>query len=503
MRKPGYWCHPAIRMRSPRQFAECFEILLRPGRWRMPDATLCWTTSASKNSWNARNNSICAPGNNVLASHQCAFRRRNRPRPCNQIAADLQGAKLALELTNACAKAGHGQRPGSMAALRETICSEIVLSCTREFGATLQAVVLTGSLARDEATVVFKRDLTFFSSDADCLLVFPATIEPSTERLARLSAEIEKGLFTAGIEVAIGLAAVAPTYFDELPAHSYTYELRNSGKVLWGEAGLLSRIPSYKVADLSKEDAWRTLSNRIIETLMCVGNSECETRRFSAETEYAVTKLYLDMATSYLIFIGEYEPTYAARARRLAELAARNAAEAPFALANFSSRVSSATDCKLQGIGGCAPVRSSLEEAMMYSQQLWRWEAARLSGEPADLPVFDLAVGVARKQTVAARLRGWASLLRRTGWFRGARQWPRWVSLSISASPRYLIYAAAVQLFWGVPGLASDQAANDLDYVELQALLPIVPASDKPATWNSLVQAVGSNYRAFLHGTLA
>src|SRR6266478_3690817 len=502
MKRPGYCCHPAIRMLSPQPFAGCFEIPLMPGRWRMPDATLCWTTSASKNSCNARNNSICALGNNVLASHHCAFRGRNRPRPCNQIAADLQGAKLALELTNACAKAGHGQRPGSMAALRETICSEIVLSCTHEFGATLQAVVLTGSLARDEATVVFKLDLTFFSSDADCLLVFPATIEPSTERLARLSAEIEKGLFTAGIEVAIGLAAVAPTYFDELPAHSYTYELRNSGKVLWGEAGLLSRIPSYKVADLSKEDAWRTLSNRIIETLMCVGNSESESRQFSVETEYAVTKLYLDMATSYLIFIGEYEPTYAARARRLAELAARNAGEAPFIVATFSSRVSSATDCKLKGVG-CAPVRLSLEEAMMYSQQLWRWAAARLSGEPSDLPVLDLAVGVARKQTVATRLRGWASLLRRTGWFRGARQWPRWARLSISASPRHLIYAAAVQLFWSVPGLASDQAGNDIDYAELQALLPVVPPSDKPATWNSLVRAVGLNYKVFLHGTLA
>jgi predicted nucleotidyltransferase len=389
-----------------------------------------------------------------------------------------------------------------MAALCETICSEIVLSCTREFGATMQAVVLTGSLARDEATAVFKRDLAFFSSDADCLLVFPATIEPSTERLARLSAEIEKRLFTAGIEVAIGLAAVAPAYFDELPAHSYTYELRNSGKVLWGEAALLSRIPSYTVAQLSKEDAWRTLSNRIIETLMSVANSESQSRRFSVETEYAVTKLYLDMATSYLIFIGEYEPTYAARARRLAELAARNAAEAPFIVATFSSRVSSATDCKLKGVG-CAPVRSSLEEAMTYSQQLWRWEAARLSGEPWDLPVLDLAVGVTRKQTVAARLRGWASLLRRTGWFRGARQWPRWTRLSISASPRHLIYAAAVQLFWNVPSLVSDDATNRLDYSELQALLPVVPASNEPATWNSLVQAVGLNYRVFLHGTLA
>ncbi len=140
---------------------------------------------------------------------------------------------------------------------------------------------------------------------------------------------------------------------------------------------------------------------------------------------------------------------------------------------------------------------------MMYSQQLWRWAAARLSGEPSDLPVLDLAVGVARKQTVATRLRGWASLLRRTGWFRGARQWPRWARLSISASPRHLIYAAAVQLFWSVPGLASDQAGNDIDYAELQALLPVVPPSDKPATWNSLVRAVGLNYKVFLHGTLA
>ncbi len=74
---------------------------------------------------------------------------------------------------------------------------------------------------------------------------------------------------------------------------------------------------------------------------------------------------------------------------------------------------------------------------------------------------------------------------------------------SISASPRHLIYAAAVQLFWSMSSLASDQARNDIDYADLQALLPVVPPSDKPATWNSLVQAVGLNYKVFLHGTLA
>src|SRR5438270_1972128 len=151
---------------------------------------------------------------------------------------NLQGEKLALELTNADVKAGIRQQL-SRTTLREMISNEIVRCCTREFGDTLQTIVLTGSLARDEASAIFKRDLTVFSSDADCLLVFPGEPHPPAARLARLALEIRKRLVDSGIDISIGLAAVAPSYLSKLPPHSYTYELKNCGQVLWGDAEVL------------------------------------------------------------------------------------------------------------------------------------------------------------------------------------------------------------------------------------------------------------------------
>src|SRR2546423_363049 len=201
---------------------------------------------------------------------------------------NLQGEKLALELTNADVKAGVRQQL-SKRALHETISNEIVLCCTREFGDTLQSIVLTGSLAREEASAILKRDLTVFSSDADCLLVFPAGPHPPAARLTRVALEIRKRLVDAGIEIAIGLAAVAPSYFSKLLPNSYTYELKNCGQVLWGGAEVLSWIPSYSVFQLSKEDAWRTLSNRIIEILMCVTDCASGSTDVSLEADYALT----------------------------------------------------------------------------------------------------------------------------------------------------------------------------------------------------------------------
>src|SRR5205823_3113925 len=185
---------------------------------------------------------------------------------------------------------------------------------------------------------------------------------------------------------------------------------------------------------------------------------------------------YLDMATSYLIFVGEYEPTYQGRARKVTELAAEDTNEAPFALTDFANQVAIATEYKLRGTTGQSSLR--LEEAAGYSEQLWRWEAAQLSGQISHPLVLDQVAAVARKQTSVSRKRGWISLLRRTGWILSAKQWPRWARNWRFATPRYLIYTVAVQLFWMISDSLGNTTAQHLDYAALSALLPTSATDD-------------------------
>ena len=174
------------------------------------------------------------------------------------------------------------------------ICEQAKTACIRAFGQRLLAIVLTGSLARQEATVVIRFPLETTQpvqrdtdngeretgdgkratsqalallGDADFLLVFRQ--DGDAAGLNRIAREIECALQAGGIAVDVGLGAVAPGYFSSLPPSTFAYELKACGRVVWGDDHLLDSIPTYPPAELPKEDAWRTLNNRMIELLGC------------------------------------------------------------------------------------------------------------------------------------------------------------------------------------------------------------------------------------------
>ena len=70
------------------------------------------------------------------------------------------------------------------------------------------------------------------------------------------------------MRVHVSLSIVHGAYLRHLPPHIYSYELRACGVVLFGEETILEEeIPTYAACDLSTEDAWRMLSNRLIEQM--------------------------------------------------------------------------------------------------------------------------------------------------------------------------------------------------------------------------------------------
>jgi hypothetical protein len=358
------------------------------------------------------------------------------------------------------------------AAVRDRVCGCVMRRGREAFASGLRSLVLTGSMARNEATIRIastkqgateNRELRTENSlkvlgDADFILIFRDSCAlPHGSAIARLTAACEADLRAAGIDLHLSIKAAHGAYFQKLPPHIFSYELRAGGLVIWGDQDVLETIPRFDPAAISLEDAWRMLSNRMTEWLefaplvfglqpKAVAGSRLLTVRGTGHGQrdtslqgvhYATVKFYLDMATSLLVFLQAYEPSYCARAKRLQRLAVNlsthcappsqdgpgvstaglsgsaqngcalgiphadrhewhhdevkanqrrsdgSAADLPFPLADFAQRVMECTEWKV----GCSVGNSDLlpvavadwQVVTSYACRLWVWQLARLA----------------------------------------------------------------------------------------------------------------------------
>ena len=407
-------------------------------------------------------------------------------------------------------------------ALKAAACEVIAGHSARVFGEGLRSIVLTGSLARDEATLAREGDQWTVLGDAEFLLIFhEAAPLPSGASLNALRKEIGRALLERGIVCLVSLSASHSDYLIEIRPHIFAYELRTCGQVIWGEREILSLIPAFSPSDIPLEDGWRMLLNRMVELLEAMGERTTNPGTVSPDVQYRAVKLYLDMATSFLLFHGAYEPTYRRREERLRSLAAdltRQGNPPFFPLRAFSELVTACTEYKLSTTGPTgrgANIRwicrnpAFWKELVAHARALWRWELERLTGEQGQLPHRQLMKKWMRLQPAGKRLRGWAYVLRGCGWHRSWREWPHWLRRGWQASPRCWVYAAASELFFKLDDfLASAQEARcaDGEMRELWSWLPLVRKHELPPdlpAWQSLACEIGWNYHQFLESTQA
>jgi len=432
-------------------------------------------------------------------------------------------------------------------ALKCAVCQRTVQLCEGQRGSGLLAIVLTGSLARDEATFVREGERWKLLGDAEFLLVFDQNaVLPPSSIIDRLEQEIEHNLLQQGLSGHVELSPVHTRYLRMMPPEILAYELRTYGQVVWGERQILSLIPAFSPSDIPLEDGWRMLCNRVVEFIEVIDLVAEKPVESSPTGRYRMIKLYLDMATSFLLFQGAYAATYLERADRLSTLAEDSEANrnCPFPLRDFAKRVAPCTQFKLQagdGVGAQAAEEGlegmfSWAELVTYVRSLWRWELERLLSERWVAPPFracpERSEGAAcrskarrdelskvsdhelmrrwmRLQPVRKRLRGWASALRRCGWHRSWRHWPRWVKLGWRASPRYWVYAAASEFFFRFRvNLRGDGPAPEVDSQvrTIRSWLPVagdLPGMGRNLGWRDVAADIAWNYQAFLKGTRA
>jgi hypothetical protein len=388
------------------------------------------------------------------------------------------------------------------------ILEETVALCTQVYKSRLRAVVLTGSLARDEGTFVTTADGVTLLGDAEFLVVFHDTsVLPAAADLHVIEGKLHERLRRRGVTADVSLSGVQGRFFRGVRPSIFGFELRTCGVVAWGDRSILELIPPFEPADIPLEDGWRLLANRLVEQLKGFDELSSDRSLVSAETHYRTVKLYLDMATSLLVFAGKYAPTYAQRADALASLAA-GADSGGIPLDSFVQDVLAATRWKLRSKApNAACSREFWQRAMEYAERLWSWELAQLTRRSAEHQASDLLETWVRRQPLKARLRGWAHVARREGMRGSIARWPRWLRSALRGSPRYLVYSVAVPMAFALRqggGNARHRGVGS-EAPAWQGRLPVASPRRGGGRFDTrdVVDLVLKNYQNFLVGTRA
>ncbi len=390
----------------------------------------------------------------------------------------------------------------------DAVCEGTKKTCQLKFADSLRSLVVTGSLARGEGTFSRENGAWQPLSDAEFIVTVADSAQlPSTEEQRELGERITNALSARSLNCSVSLSVVHGSFYRKLRPSMYAYELRECGRRVTGDSDILSLIPAFSAADIPLEDAWRTLCNRLLEQLESIAELEPASRNGSSKLLYRTVKLYLDMATSFLLFLGIYEPSYRARGERLNALK-QNALPGtlPFNISQFAATVAACTEWKLQS--ATKPDLGPAWELCLSSQRdamrLFQWELSRLTNTSA--PQWELANQWMRGQKLSQKLRGWAYVLRGSGWLRSWRLWPRWMRCAAQGSPRRLVYAAAGEIYALLPAffsgeVAHSQAAQSLKQIE--DLLPVANVNFRSGSrnWRQVAQVCCWNYRQFLENT--
>lgn len=177
-----------------------------------------------------------------------------------------------------------------------------------------RGLILTGSAARSEATIVARGDRFVWMSDVECLvpIAHRRDLPEARRRLGAAAETINAEMASCGHDVEVELTPAPAAYFKGLKPHLFSVELRRFGKQVFGDQEYLELIPSLDSNEISPEEAWRLLSNRLAEDL----ERRVEARPFrTIDRIYGDVKLAIDLLTAFSILSNCYAPSYGERYR--------------------------------------------------------------------------------------------------------------------------------------------------------------------------------------------
>jgi predicted nucleotidyltransferase len=297
------------------------------------------------------------------------------------------------------------------------LISALTEAVSREIGGfDPLGIILTGSFARGEGTLIGEgQDGLRWLSDIESLVVFPDERRADAAAIGSTLARVASVLAadSAGLKIQL-----SPTYVSRIVAMRpaiFTCELFEHGKLLWGK-GECIRARSVPTSAIPPADGFRLLNNRIVEKLPIRARLESPLLE-PIEAWYTLSKFWLDLGTSLLVFLDCYRPSYRERCELVESTLASNPGIFEPAMAERAvQRVREAAEMKR---GRMVPRESDLAscfvEAAKAAEQVWEWESLQLLGVTDDGHGWArIPRRLRRIESTRQRARDWARLLLRT-----------------------------------------------------------------------------------------
>ncbi len=357
---------------------------------------------------------------------------------------------------------------------------------------TLEAIILTGSTARGEASILPTSQGFQLLGDLEFLVIvrMPFDWRQLRQQMTTLSHRATQGIGAAGREAVIEYGPAGRVYLQRnIRPSIFAYDLYTHGKVVWGPPDTLMDITPFEVGDIPPEDALNLLMNRLTELLLDIRDlaAQCIDIDAPLVNSYHAVKLPLDLAGSVLACTGGHVSRYRERGGRFAQLLQTEPTLA-HALSNielFNQQLDAAMACKLEPSWqrlAALQQTISLSQCARWGRELWQWQIQRLLGG-APSTFRDALDTYVRRESLATRSKGWIKFFRHPMRPQGALSWSRLVRLAPCASPQTLTYATALLLLAGL----TDAGGPDWEQ-QAWALAPVQPSAPSPP---ELVSAIG------------
>jgi hypothetical protein len=284
-------------------------------------------------------------------------------------------------------------------------------------------LILTGSVARGEGTVVADEELTFrWSSDLEFQLVLEGGRSARVNEVDAILAALERTINEEPLNhrrgVKCSFTSIQTGQIARLRPAIFSREMLEHGKLVWGEP---DRIPvpiwwHEGPNEIPYRDAFRLLSNRIIQQV----DARFQWRysgQGAAQASYTLAKFWIELATSLSVFIGCYRTSYRERQRTVEHYLINNPGVLGDAGELLVDRLRQAMAVK----AGCATPdpcsESKFRDSARVAALIWTLEVRRIldpSHRFVDCSEPGMIVAALKRvESYSQRVRDWVRLLRR------------------------------------------------------------------------------------------
>jgi len=196
---------------------------------------------------------------------------------------------------------------------------KILLSIGEE---KIKSIILTGSVTRGEGSGIVTDHGIEVYSDYDLMVLVAQSHNSSIDRLRRestaLSEKISEELMQKGLLSGVSIYPLSVGDLGSLTPTMFTLQLRNCGKVLYGDE-CLDLISDHTFGDISQIDSLTMLNNRIATQMKFLDPEVFlwktrEGPRQVAMAIYHTAIAFLDLSSSLLNLIGKFQLSYGERA---------------------------------------------------------------------------------------------------------------------------------------------------------------------------------------------